>query len=317
MNIVEAVLEAKKIIENKECKENYGPLYLFTNENLNVVNKKIDLKNKKIVTTCASGDQYFNFILQNPSEVKLYDMNELTKYLLYLKNAAILNLDYEEFKYFLLTRGLFKNYLLDKSFYKRIKEDMPDYVEYLWNQLFKTYSSKELYNSNLFFDNKKNTKEIINNNNYLQNEENYLLLKSKLKKIQEFAFYNINIFKSFIEAENYFDLIYLSNIIYNILANNKKEYLEELRKIFNIISHSLTENGKIVLCYIFLYLEESWDNNENYIKKIVEKDIITNKKESFDYTLIELPGGLNYKSKRSKDKDALILCKKDTHFNIK
>ena len=314
---MEAVLEAKKIIENKESKENYGPLYLFTNENLNVVTQKIDLKNKKIVPTCASGDQYFNFTLQNPSEIKLYDINELTKYLLYLKNAAILNLDFEEFKYFLLTRGLFKNYLLDKSFYKRIKEDMPDYVEYLWNQLFKTYSSKELYNSKLFFDNKKNTKEIINNNNYLQNEENYLLLKSKLKKIQEFAFYNINIFKSFIEAENYFDLIYLSNIIYNILANNKKEYLEELRKIFNIISHSLTENGKIVLCYIFLYLEESWDNNENYIKKIVEKDIITNKKESFDYTLIELPGGLNYKSKRSKDKDALILCKKDTHFNIK
>ena len=314
---MEAVLEAKKIIENKESKENYGPLYLFTNENLNIVNKKIDLENKKIVTTCASGDQYFNFTLQNPSEIKLFDMNELTKYLLYLKNAAILNLDYEEFKYFLLTRGLFKNYLLDKSFYKRIKEDMPDYVEYLWNQLFKTYSSKELYNSKLFFDSKRDIKEIINNNNYLQNEENYLLLKSKLKKIQEFAFYNINIFKSFIEVENYFDLIYLSNIIYNILANNKKEYLEELRKIFNIISHSLTENGKIVLCYIFLYLEESWDNNENYIKKIVEKDIITNKKESFDYTLIELPGGLTYKSKRSKDKDALILCKKDTHFNIK
>lgn len=255
--------------------------------------------------------------MQNPSEIKLYDINELTKYLLYLKNAAILNLDYEEFKYFLLNRGLFKNYLLDKSFYKRIKEDMPDYVEYLWNQLFKAYSSKELYNSNLFFDNKKNTKEIINNNNYLQNEENYLLLKSKLKKIQEFEFYNINIFKSFIEVENYFDLIYLSNIIYNIPANNKKEYLEELRQIFNNISRSLTENGKIVLCYIFLYLEESWENKDNYIKKIVQKDIITNKEESFDYTLIELPGGLTYKSKRSKDKDALILCKKDTHFNIK
>ena len=314
---MEAVLEAKKIIENKESKENYGPLYLFTNENLNVVTKKIDLKNKKIVTTCASGDQYFNFTLQNPSEVKLYDINELTKYLLYLKNAAILNLDFEEFKYFLLTRGLFKNYLLDKSFYKRIKEDMPDYVEYLWNQLFKAYSSKELYNSNLFFDNKKNAKEIINNNNYLQNEENYLLLKSKLKKIQEFEFYNINIFKSFIEVENYFDLIYLSNIIYNIPANNKKEYLEELRQIFNNISRSLTENGKIVLCYIFLYLEENWENNDNYIKKIVQESIITKKKELFKYTLIELPGGLTYKSTRQKDKDALILCKKDTHFNIK
>ncbi len=44
---MEAVLEAKKIIENKESKENYGQLYLFTNENLNVVTQKIDLKNKK------------------------------------------------------------------------------------------------------------------------------------------------------------------------------------------------------------------------------------------------------------------------------
>ncbi len=224
-------------------------------------------------------------------------MNELTKYL--------------------LTRGLFKNYLLDKSFYKRIKEDMPDYAEYLWNQLFKAYSSKELYNSKLLFDSKRDIKEIINNNNYLQNEENYLLLKSKLKKIQEFAFYNINIFKSFIEVENYFDLIYLSNIIYNIPANNKKEYLEKLRQIFNNISRSLTENGKIALCYIFLYLEENWGNTDNYIKKIVQKGIITNKKELFEYTLIELPGGLTYKSTRQKDKDALILCKKDTHFNIK
>ncbi len=69
--------------------------------------------------------------------------------------------------------------------------------------------------------------------------------------------------------------------------------------------------------YIFLYLEENWENNDNYIKKIVQEGIITKKKELFEYTLIELPGGLTYKSTRQKDKDALILCKKDTHFNIK
>lgn len=307
---MDVVQEAKKIIEKKEYQKNCRPLYLFTNENLNAITQKINLENKKIITVCASSDQYFNFLLQNASEIATFDINKLTEYLFYFKKAAIINLDYNDFNEFLLPQRPFKKYILDKSIYQKIKKDMPDYVEHFWDELFKMYSSKELFNSNLFFDNKKNIKQAKNNNKYLENEENYLLLKNKLKSISKLVFYNINIFDNFINEEKKYDFIYLSNILDDIPANSKKEFLERLKFIVNNISNNLKEDGMIALNYLFAYLDDYWENTNNYIKKIVKEDLITNQKKLFDYMLIDFSGGLTYESKKPEDKDALILYKK-------
>ena len=80
----------------------YSRVYRMTNENLNALNKIIDVKGKDVLTVCGSGDQYLNFILRGAENVDVFDINKLTEYYLILKITAILVLSLEDFKKFFI-----------------------------------------------------------------------------------------------------------------------------------------------------------------------------------------------------------------------
>ncbi len=308
---MDAVKNTNKIINDQEHDENYDSFYLFTNENLKAICEKIKLTNKEILTVCSSSDQYLNFLLQEPQSIDLFDINKLTEYFFYFKKAAIINLDYEEFKRFLIPKKLNKKDFFSKEIYKHIKEDIPDNIQSFWNQILNTYSNKELYKSNLFVtDNKNNIKENINNNLYLYNENNYLKLKHILKKIDITKFYNIDIFSNFIKDKKTYDFIYLSNIIDYLPIIDKKEYYKKLKIIIETIASHLNEDGLIGLNYLFTYLDDYWENTNNYVKIEAKKRHQLKKKKIPHYELLSFNSGLIYKSHKEEDKDALVLYRK-------
>ena len=243
---MEALENAIKIIKNEKRDPNYNTLYLFTNENLNELTEKLYLENKKIITVCSSGDQFFNFLVKHPKDIMLYDINPLTEYLFYLKKAAIENLDYDAFKSFFLDKKIYNKYLLSKDIYKKIKEDIPDKIKYFWDELYKKYDNYALYKSNLFYTIRNSPKSILNNNNYLKDENIYYKLKILLKKITEIKYYNINIFEEFLNENNKFDFIYVSNILDYLNIDNEKEYYIKLKKIITKLSKTLNTNGETI-----------------------------------------------------------------------
>ena len=128
---------AINIINNKSHNINYQSIYLFTNENLNALNNKINLNNKRILTVCSSGDQYFNFLMQNPLDIVLYDINVLTEYIFYLKKKSIENLEFDEYKDFFINKKLSNKYILSKDIYNKVREDLPDKIKIFWDELYK------------------------------------------------------------------------------------------------------------------------------------------------------------------------------------
>lgn len=298
----------KQIIENsKLIHTNYNPMYLFTNENLNNLLKKINLEGKDIFTVCSSSDQYFNFLLNGANNIATFDINKLTEYLFYLKRSAIINLDYEEFKTYLLKEKINNKFIFSKEIYNQIKDDLPDNIKYYWNELYRNYTGKEIYKSRLFIDNKKQTKTIKNNNQYLKTEQNYNKLKNILKHVKTFNYNNINIFNEIPNNIKY-DFIYLSNIFDCLNATNQEEFNQKAIKIINILAHLLKEEGEIAIQYIFVYMEKYWNNINKDISKLIAYNMLDNLNGTFK--IIEVPSGLTYNSKKPEDKDAVILYKK-------
>ena len=159
----------------------------------------------------------------------------------------------------------------------------------------------------MFVGNKYNKKENINNNIYLQNEDNYLELRSKLKNIDNIKFYNIDIFRDKIKTNNKYDFIYLSNIIDYLPIEDKIKYLNKIKELITNLSSNLNNNGIIGLNYLFQYLDEYWEKTNNYLKKEVKDIILYNKKPQEGYKVIDFESGMNYKSRKLEDRDALLL----------
>ena len=126
-----------RIMNNINSDDNYNKLYLFTNENLRAILNTINLKDKNIFTVCSSSDQYLNFILHDPKSIELFDKNKLTEHLLYLKIAAIMNLDYDTFiKFFIPLKRFNNKQLFANDIYNQINQDLPPRTKLHWDALF-------------------------------------------------------------------------------------------------------------------------------------------------------------------------------------
>ena len=88
-DLLMAISLVEKNFQNISDHSKYASMYMFTNENIKEITKKLNLSNKNILTVCSSGDQYFNFLLEKNTDVAVYDINIISKYILFLKEAAI------------------------------------------------------------------------------------------------------------------------------------------------------------------------------------------------------------------------------------
>ena len=83
----------------------YSKIYTFTTENISGYIDYFDFNNRSLLTVGSSGDQILNAYFNGAKDITLFDINEYAMYYVYLKIAAIMILNYEEFTLF-----FFKNY---------------------------------------------------------------------------------------------------------------------------------------------------------------------------------------------------------------
>jgi len=246
--------------------DTFSRVYSFTTENISGYLKYFELENRKLLTVGSSGDQILNAYMHGARDITLIDINEFSKYYVYLKISAILTLEYLEFQKFFFQHG----YDIDENYYNKnrfnkdifnnkIKSTLRlfDYESYLFfDELFNMFSYSRLSNY-LFDDDECRNKVIRGFNIYIKDEKSYNRLKSKLKSIS-FEFINGDIFKDNIEGK--YDNIFLSNLCtwYNV------DELKEL--IIKLDKNNLNINGSMLICYLYYTKFYDKDYNKNYHK---------------------------------------------------
>lgn len=242
-----------KIINNNSLKKfsKYNKLYLFTTENLNYLSNF--QSKKKALSVCASGDHIINLILFGSIDITAFDINILSKYILYLKLEIIKTFNYETYLDFFIFNPF--NY----EIFKQINLDKETYL--FWNGLYEIFEFDgiKIYNSNLFIKNDKDF--YIRNNPYLI-KENYNKVKQCILNTK-INFINCNIL-SLINYKSY-NLILLSNIsdyINNIFSDNS------LVNFNDFINKLKNNNEMIIMAYLYDFrIKENYrsciDNIEN------------------------------------------------------
>lgn len=246
------LLLAQKIICNKFCNINSDIyhensfVYLFTNEKIKLYQKF--MKNRKnSLSIISSGDQVLNLCLEC-SNIDCFDISRFPKYLLELKKALILSLNYDDYIEFFFNSIHYNNEKYDDFYYEsRINLDK-EYRDF-WDGLFNYFDWTEICNSTLFSSQTISLNQILEYNTYLS-YDNYNLLKSNLKNVN-FNYYISSIQELFNILNKSYDFINLSSIIYYV--NNYKDILSTLK---------LNDDG-IALTYLYKITTELINNYNN------------------------------------------------------
>ena len=220
-------------------------LYAFTTENIDGYMQYFNLRDNSLLTTGSSCDQTINASLAGCDDITVCDICPLTKYFYYLKLAALLVLDREDFLGFLckkVDKINFNKKFLSKSTFNKIRNTIKslDYESYyIWEYLFNTYDIDTI--EKLFRKDINDLESIVYCNRYLKNNNNYnkarkLIMNTKVIFVVE----DITKFSTNKKYGN----IWLSNVPH-YLDDENIEYMT------NNSIRLLDNNGKILLCYFW------------------------------------------------------------------
>lgn len=242
MTEIEEDIQGTKILLetiNNHHFSKYDKIYYSTNEELNKILKNTDIKNKKVLTVQASGDQPLYFLYNGAKEVDTFDINKLTFYHYILKIWFIryLNVQYHNIK----NINIIKELLLMVEPQNENEQKAYKY----WHRYI-----DEIYSIYMLYTNKFGTRP-----NLFQN-------LACLKEINtNFNFYNVDITKQ-IDIDKKYDIIYTSNIF---------EYIYKEQDVIAYRDNSdklLNEKGIIISsCVIGKHI---WQ----YERKIMEEKFI-------------------------------------------
>lgn len=208
LEMVSTLLDGKKLTIDE--KKYHGKIYLAQTENSKKLYRDLSENWTNSLFIGGSGDQPINSILYGCKNLIITDINHNAIYFILLKIAAIQALDYEEFLSFFLIHFHANNE------FKKIKDFLDKRTYYFWKTVFTSYK-ESIIREQLFFEldgnsNRYMERIVINKNPYL-NENSYRKLKEEIKKVNiEVNFLNIQDLSKKLEI-NFFDKIYLSNII--------------------------------------------------------------------------------------------------------
>ena len=224
-------------------------VYVFSNENISdCLNQLGDMRVKRVLSVCASGDHAFECYARGASRVDTFDINYTQKNMMELKLHMIRNLPYEEFL---------------EYFFGCSRRMSSDIITPLWNlfsdslKIFysQVYSSKNVYqigpmiSANLTSPNRN-----VGNISYIQDCSVYERLARTLPEKIKFTHTDLETLPSVISGK--YDIILLSNIFdYMYTTLNQNELA--LAKLYDNVLAPMSKNnlnnqtGTIVFDYMW------------------------------------------------------------------
>ena len=299
--ILDGAIERCKghIIEDNAYNVGFQKIYPFTTENINGYINGFDLEDKSLLTVGSSADQVLNASLYGSKNITLLDVNPYTRFYYYLKVAALIELDYNNFLSFLCSKIYTPSYrvnldLYSKSTFDKIKNtlkllDTESFV--FWNTLFETYDSKTM--NDALFSNDVHDEAILKKiNPYLASNILFDELKDRIKNIF-IKFYSENILDALLNES--YDNIWLSNI-------GKWMNKEDMVRMVKIMSKYLNVDGTLLACYSYKVSKEEADDELKLLRNNFNPDNFDSYTYSFDTTYIN--------SYSAKNKDGILIYKR-------
>lgn len=226
----------------------FQKIYPFTTENINGYLNAVNFNGNFLLTVGSSGDQLLNAALYGCKRAQVIDLCPFSKEYFFLKMAAILTLDREEFLEFFSIKNFYNQFTINNNafninIYRNIRDAIvDDETREFWNYLFKKYSGLFL-RERLFNINDDSPKSFAEKaNSYLTSDEKY----NKLKKIVSdlvILFSIGNIFDIDLPEDQKFDHILFSNLI----TYNSPEDIVKLCKKY---MPYLEDNGIMQISYL-------------------------------------------------------------------
>lgn len=299
----------KKLMNNKNKKyTDFNLIYPFSTENFKGFSEEFYIKNKKVLTVAASGDQILDMILLDAKSITAFDINPLCEYYYHLKRAFILSgatLD----DYITFFSSINNNDCFNRNDFNIVKKYLEKEYYDFWDNLYQKYSvSKIRLGKNLFSHDESDVSTLRNTLNYFD-EDTYKLLQEKLKD------YNVDFINSNIKDLNdklkyKYDLIYLSNIaqyLHCIFDDelSMSELLNKYKEIIYSFDEHLSYRGRVMSAYIYQIKCSSTKSSIKY-KKLREK-IFT---EDFYYMYFRAIASFERITLNNENFDGVMMYKK-------
>lgn len=272
MNILE---QSKNIYYGQASQSNrfesIDTAYLFTNEIITGYMPALEGQNVLAVGSC--GDHYFNAKLNGATNVDLFDINYLSKFIIYLKKAGFEYLDYDTFCIFF---GLYNIHnIFDYDIFNKFSKYLDDESFIYWKHIYELAKNKgySIYESELISKFHHQPEEIMTSNRYF-NESEFLRLKKLLSDTKEISFIHTDINDLPNLLKDKYDSMFLSNI--STYQNNTR-----FVKLLKRLAKYLHDNGEIYFAYIYSGVSDKasfYDKllrSSHYRKEIVHSDLDT------------------------------------------
>lgn len=262
--------------------------YLQTTENIKDYLDKFDVKEKDVLTVCASGDQALSLISLGAKNITCFDINRLSRCVLELKKNLVRNLEIDEYMNFFNKED---KLFLSNKVYNKIKNNLDIESKEFYDYLFNNFNSDDIIN-NFFIAYLEKTEYIKNYLTYYD-EDKYYILKDNIENV-DVKFINSDIYDLSSKLDQEYDLMLFSNITDYIINNEidlktYREYLEQL-KIY------LKKYGYIQIGYIYNMFHDGdhhgtyfsfKKNRDKYIKSNDEVIFITNQLKGYNEFTID------------------------------
>ncbi len=181
---------SKFIIENTHLingfnYKHYSKIYNNSDLNHQELFKKIKNGTNSYLGVAASTDPMLNAISLGFKNIHVFDINCLNIHYMFLKIAAILELEYLEYLDFFYS--LDEDKYFAKTYFEKMKVELPNASLNYWKNLYEIYNSTEF--SKLFCTGKYDIDDYMINqkvnipSNIFLNEIEFYELKNKLKQI--------------------------------------------------------------------------------------------------------------------------------------
>ncbi len=191
----------------------WASIYSFTTENIKEYYAQFDFESKDLLVVTASGDHIINAYAMWANHVDCFDINQISQFYVKLKIQALKQLDFTEYKSFLLR---WETEVLSYSIYMKVRENLDSVTKYFFDKLYSYFGNDgyAIRESRLFNNAYDDADTKIKNNYYLQNEKNYINAQKNIrnKSINFLLSSAENICIQWLLEWKKYDYIFLSNI---------------------------------------------------------------------------------------------------------
>ena len=208
--------------------DNYAFIYYSSNELLNELFNKIDIKDKTCLSVIGSGDQSFHLINRGARSVDLFDKNKLTIYYYYFRMWVIkyLNKFYPDMY-------ICKDYIENLLSHVNPSDKFEKFVYDYWMKFAETFK---------YYDEEELEELFSINNDPVRNEIKDLSLLKKYFDQNDCKFYNIDISRKNINLNKKYDIIFCSNI-HDYVDDGMIDFKDNLKR-------HIKDDGKIIFTHV-------------------------------------------------------------------